>query len=585
MAVSIPESMSFGLLSRLPPQSFEYKMVEIRPDQAPVGGSYDMTSVNRPVLHIRGAPNEFILNTEINICGTLSTQCEISANLNGRLTVAQANAALADGTLPDYKYGNCMFRSSRESFNSQALPFLDNQENNRHIQINQYRGRCARRAISKDSMTIDGLESAGFVSTVAEYKTFNPQLEEVGNGPEYAPRMQLLTNVKQSAAGGAQAVSVLGDVWRFKVPLGFYSNLINCHSVIPQGLMSAYSVNGWSIELETELANADVGSRGFINYAVISGTEPAPSDAPKQITPTLASSRLYGLRIFVPVIKVLDPAVMEAVLSLYEKRETVTLGSVQFPMSLRLNTLGFRTFSYPINPQGQSDYYFRLPMTDKSVRGYMWALVARGNFFNRGVPISNNIVVTRLETKIGSLSVHDVVENQSPQEDNVNAFVYNNLRRSGYLWSPFPAYLENQQRAAAPEDKLISYRTGQLATANSFSEPAVPGNVPIVVRSTNTLCYGCVSFENLDHREPDYAGSYQASGYDTTNRGGIDVNMRLNSMVETIAPNLAGAAVASWSYVAPDVPGYGLEIIFQAVYDAIFEVSPVGVSDITNASL
>lgn len=593
MAVSLPESFAFGLLSRLPPQSFEFQWVQMEPDIFPNNGYYDMKQVNRPNIHIRGAPNEFALNTNMFLGGTLHSHFKVNnlvsttaGDSNGRILDTQVPDALKN--LPFYKYGPSWFKSSRESFNSGALPFLDNQDNTRHIQINQYRGRCARRNVGPEGQKIDDLEQANYINqgSFPHVNVFNPGTSAGSDAVSHVLSNPVTTMSVTAANIAGVATSdtpvVIGsNLLKWKVPLGMYSSLINCHSVIPIGLMSAYSVNGYSIQWETEFANSpvDLNTPGMFQVPAIAGIGGAiDTNTAKVFRPQLVFSRLSGLKIYVPIVKVLDPAVMESVLALYEKREPVNIGGVTFPMSLRLNTLGFRQFSFPLNNNAQSEYYFRLPMSDKSVRGYMFFLANRGGTvdFNTGVPVGSQLALTRLETRIGSLRPHPCIDNRDPGQDNINQFLYDNLKKSAYCWSPFPYYLENQREDMSPEDFLLPYRSGLLSNAATWADD---GTSPVVTTATtNSLLYGCVSFENMDHREPDYATSYQASGYDLTNRGGIDIYMRFN----TASSN---PTTGEPSYGAPVIPNEGLNIVFVTAYDSIMEISPAGVIDVTSSVL
>lgn len=590
-AVSLPESMSFTVLARLPPQSFELYWVAHNPDIEPLGGKYDLTAVNRPQIHVRGAPNEYVLNQDVNVGGTLANGFAIE---NNRVPTKSFNQGVGKGKLvPGVRYGPSWFRSSRESFNSSALPFLDNQDAQRHAAINQYRGRCARRNIEMDCMTIDGLEPSNFKISGASVARFNeqcaPYFENQADDASRTGRYQTLSsdgllevNLCDDSDGANEEKIVYGDNFlKFKTPLGFYSSIVNSHSVLPVGLFSAYSINGYSLEWATELANTDNNQRGFLRYNEVDVYTGGSGTTPGKVTPTLKYSELHGLKIYTPMVRVLDPAVNQAIFNLYRKNEPVNMADgSSFPMSLRLNTIGYRSFSYNLNPNSQSDYYFRLPLTDKSTRAIMFFVQTKGvDGYNLGIPNKVNMHLTRLEYKIGSYRPSEVVENRDPMSDNIQNFIYSNTKASGYCFSPFPQYLENQRIECGPEHRLMPFRSS-VFPCNTQIKDGTSGS-KIVNSCDSSLLYGVISLENMDHREPDFATNVQASGVDTTNRGGIDIWMRFQSV------NLNTGVTSSVRpfYEAPSLPAEGAEINFLTAYDAIYEVSAQGVSDITNSTL
>lgn len=547
MATALPSSFSFEMLSRLPSQSFELQYREIRPDVEPNGGVYPVNQDSRVSFHIRGAPNEIVLNTSCYVGGSVSATVDYSAVV-GDTPPGDIESALFDtvATAPRWKSGPPT-SSSRESFNSGALPYLDNQDKALHLVHNNLRAKFARRHADPAKEQIDDLAAAG-----------------------WSDNKSLGFNVKYQDAGGIKYLNRAKR--KFQVPLGFYSSMINSHSICPVGLMSAYSVNGWSVEVT--LPNVATGSG--LETGVINLTDASrPVGLQNGVVASDANKDGYrDVRIFVPIIKILDPAVMASILSLYEKRETVNIGGAQFPVSLRMNSLGYRTYQFPLQAD-QGDYYFRLPSTDRSVRGFAWMVVDRTADGRVGVTDvgsvngQNNLALTRIQTRIGSRLVHEPVEDRNPETGNVTNFLGHQSRRSGALYSPFPSYQEAIHHSDDQSDKL--YLDHWAKSAKSGYQYSI--------NDRSNIQYGQISLENLDHREPEYSGSFQASGYDLTNVGGIDLEMRF-AHISAAANNVADAD----KYLAgPDASKY--TIAFIMCHDVIHEISPSGVIDITNSVL
>jgi hypothetical protein len=554
------------MLSRLPANSFVQTWREIRPDQLPLDNVYDVSQQHNIRFVLRGAPNEFALNTNIYVCG--------AANLN----VAVSDTAITVGSALDQDglakfFGTSesqlkapvnFFQSSRESFNAGALPYLDNQDPQRSGVITHMRYRLARR--NATAAAIQDLKSAFTLSRGEVLEAGKGLAEWSGNGNTSAEGLRLAVKT-----GTSNYDLYSGDSKHFQIPLGTYSNFVNSHSILPLGLLSSYAVNGWQIELKTSVQDGNSGKvyqTGLYDGA--SGTLQIDS----------AKCYLKDIRIFVPIVRVLDPAVMEAVLSLYEKREQVSVGGVSFPLSLRLNTMAYRFANYPLN--NQKDYFFRIAGTDRSVRAVAWWIYNTSRANNGEYNLFRKpIRVTRLETNIGSEHIHDVVEDTDVNSSNVNNFISMNAKRSAAMFSPLPYYQEGSKFDGQQDDDLNKF--------NNATFSALYGSGDILYER-NSLAYGVVSMENLDRREGDYSGSFQASGKDLTNVGAIEMRMRIEAYP---ADSIGKAGVAEASvqeelqspYAASTAPGESYQIVFAYAYDSVMEVSPQGVMDVTNAVL
>lgn len=559
MATALPSSMSFEMLSRLPANSFIYTMKEVRPDQPPQNGIYDLRQSHNVRFGLRGAPNEFVLNTNVYLCADAWVGAVIDTGAttmsNDRLVNFANDASIYLGDPIDF------FKSSRESFNSGALPFLDNQDPTRSKVINHLRYRCARRNITNRGSTL--LDLKGALSSPINH------LSSGKDGAKGNPVEGVRIGYRSSATEFTNRS--FGNK-KVQIPLGTYSNFINSHSVIPIGMLSSYSVNGFTIELKTQEQNGAVGPVFTADTASFGG---APVDG------VTASAWMKDIRIFMPVIKVLDPAVMEAVLSLYEKREMVNVGGVQFPLSLRLNHLGYRTASYPL-VQNQKDYFFRIAGTDRSVRGLAWKIWNKDGFDVGASVNPSSVRVVRLETSIGNEKIHDVIEDNDVNTSNVANFISMNAKRSAALFSPLPYYQECRKFDGQQDDDLADFN-------NTTSSGNIAGTAPAAyVR--NSVAYGVISFENVDRRESDYSGSFQASGKDLNNPGSIEIRMRIEQYPElglgltsTTVPTVDSLVNYLDPAVQNAISSNSWEIQFMYVYDAVTEISPSGVLDITNA--
>ena len=153
---------------------------------------------------------------------------------------------------------------------------------------------------------------------------------------------------------------------------------------------------------------------------------------------------------------------------------------------------------------------------------------------------------------------------------NLVGFYGLHKRRSGHCFSPFPYYLEAIEKVDSQADV-----DAKFWPSTSYERVGVSS--------------GVISLENLDYREPDYSGSFQASGFDLTNVGGIDLNMRF-SHLETGDGGNAGNANTTRAQAGTYAPGPGVavgswQIVFVMAYDSVHECSPSGVVDITSSVL
>ena len=579
MATAIPSSMTFEMLSRLPPNSFVQVWKEIRPSVLPTDGKYEIgNSSQRVSFAMRGAPNEFLLNTNVYLCGSGYTMGKYTAN--GQALDASQVADLYRKVPVRFRAPFHLFQSSRESFNSGSLPYLDNQDTLVSHEFNELRKSLVRRAPVRQGGGPEDCQSwaAGGVGDKS-LASLKEQQQDIFYTSDhfrgYFPGAAATPPTVFSAA-------VSGKNKEFRIPLGLYSNLVNTHSVIPLGLMSSYSVNGWQIDLDLQAQDPTktAGGPAYVFDASVGLTKADGTVATYTRDPAvLPKAVLRDLRIYACVIKVLDPSVMEAVLSLYEKREMVNVGGVQFPLSLRLNSLGYRLARFPL-VSGQSDYYFRITGTDRSVRALAWRVFSTTASGNGQFVLPSSIQLTRLETTIGSEQPHPVIEDTRPETSNVNNFLQMNIKRSSALFSPLPYY---QEAVLSTGDYADDWAQNNNLLSAGGTTIGTGASADYAVRPAVSM--GMISFENLDRREADFSGSFQASGKDLTNVGAIELRMRFNQVgaipAATSPSTLDG--LEALTFIPPAVTDYA--IVFAYVYDSVMEISPQGVMEITNAVL
>lgn len=581
---AIPTSWSFEMLSRLPPNSFVVKWRAFLPD-TPQVQSYQMRTKNTINIGFRGATNEFLLNTNAYLQGSYYVRARLGTDTVTIPTTANLRDVVLD---PDkwFQSPYHFFATARETMDAGALPLLDNNSPELSHEINNLRLWSARRnrkwngASLNDLQTGCGSEALRNDWTVGGSSSSSPE-SLIQNGSALRILYNSGANAVQRQSYGANRV--------FQIPLGFFSALASTHSVIPLGMMSSYSINGWQVTLETATQGLGDTDQGYywtqnpdrVSTAVLTNYDGWMSD----------------IQVMAPVIKILDDNVMQAILNLYYKNQVEQLGQVAFPASLRLNTLMTRYFGpFPV-PAGTTDYFFRLPGTDRSVRALAWKIYNRNLNQIGKWQLSRAYRSTRVEAKLGSENLHDVVEDRSSNSDNVRNFCNVNGRHSAALFSPLPYYQEGLLQTGQQEDDLDNYNNNLDLVV--FNDGA--GNI----LHRYPISYGYLSLENLDRREGSYSDSFQACGKDLTNCGSIDVNMRI--MESAYQGNSGGPLAAVGNPAAltiigpPNGPagnGYldrgdafrpvqetDVQIMFMWVYDTVVELSPAGVVDVTKMVL
>lgn len=596
MTSSLPEQYTFPLLSRLPPASFVVEQRDFNVAVQPSGGVYAVDRSHDLEIFLNGAPNEFALMGYATISGDTSVTADFTATrlpvATDGFSTADVRRALFQNDLQScnvrWERGAVFINASRESVNAGQMPLFDHQDKANHLMFNNARSLVAKRRLS-------GQRGADLTRAFFGVPDI-PALAGAGWNKDSQYKGINLWYRKSAATDPNSYRRIDNGVKHWEVPLGLYSSLAQTASCIPIGLLSSYSVNGYGIRVS--LANLCDPNNGLVlglgvntdrqyaqffrnDYAYVA--PPAPAYGFNALSGTLIQAQGDGhrnIKISVPVVKVLDPAVMSSILALYEKRQMVSVGSnVSFPLSLRMNTIGYRTYDRALDIS-QGDYFFRLPTTDRSVRGLMMVLYKTTG---RRLPMENGGLncnkVTRLDVKIGSLTpLGTVIESRTPQDNNIEAYSAKCIKRSGHLFSPFPYWREALETA----ESTATYAADSMLPCNDPSQTAIHVYV--------------ISFENQDYREKNMETALSASGIDCTSVGGIDVSFRVNHF--TVDPETAYGAPptgangnlvtdfgqGSVGFSQPSGGG-SWRALFALAYDQVVEASPSGVMDITNAVL
>lgn len=574
MAVAVGSPMSYELLSRLPPNSFVAKWRTFYPD-VPNENLFRLRQGDRRInFPIRGATNEFFLNGGSYLGGSAYTRARMGTDVTTIPTSSDLKNVLLDPPIhmsaPYHWFSRC-----RESMDAGALPLLDNTSAELSHEINNLRVLSIRR-----NRVHNG---AGLNDCCSGLEAENQRQSWTTGGVASSSAESLIRQnsawriLRNSAANTVQRLSY-GNNRAFQIPLGMFSHLSSCPSPLPIGMFSSYSTNGWQIELFTAGQGLGDADRG-----------PIWTDNDQRIaTTTLTNYEAYmrNLHICAPVIQILDPMVMQSILQLYYKTEMEMVGGVQFPLSLRLNCLSWRSFGpFPLN-QGQTDYYFNLPGTDRSVRAWAWSVYDRTRNAVGKWDLVQPVRVTRLRTNIGVEEVHDIVEDIDSNQDNVRNFVNVSGRHSAAMFSCLPYYQEGILSTGHQEDDNDSYNQGLDALNLGANGSEL---------SRRFKCYGYVSLENMDRRTGVYSDSFEACGKDLTNVGRIEVQMRImeSAFANTSPPAAAADNDAAKAQLSKTEAGDAFQplsdsnraIHFLYVYDTVLETSPQGVVDLSKSAL
>ncbi len=637
MTTSIDDTMIYSLLKKYPSSSFHVRWRKVKPnisipttgyvlsgtDGAQQGQKRDIT------MNIQGAINEIALFKNARV--HMSVSGVDNKTITSAIDFVNPDCSPLTGRSPfnkmHWKYGGAgLIVQSKEQFNAGSLSLLESNNQDSFAPINTLRGLLSKRSASLklsddaqnvddivlNSLAIDGLVDAGFSSYPERAEGCGVNFS--GASTTNTVSIHSFSTVDNGVSGNGEAIGIprigtVASVSResaktFRFPLSMFSALASTYSAVPIGLLSSYSVNGYQVTLQLDGAYSYIAPSYIRTAAAPADNSPVPVISANTIGDGVPVVKLHDISLFIPVITILNPQVQGAIMSLYRQEASIKIGDVQVPTSLRFNTLNYHSSTYTLK-NGMNQFFVN--STNKSVRAlayYIYNQAARTvntitdtDINNRtGVtPVSglayplctSGIAVRSLECKIGSDDVTGCIRNETPDHNEVQTFINENIKAAGSCFSLFPYWNELVKEEESPEYLLENARSCATVGSTSISARNKLG----YKKRNNYACeYGVISFQNSNYSDPQ-SGTV-ASGKSCNNIGRIDISMELASINATVGavtavPNVQPAIAESrreYADVAVDINNY--RIVFVECFDEIIQASASsGVSIITNMVL
>ena len=429
--------------------------------------------------------------------------------------------------------------------------------------------------VKLNSLSIADLEDAGFSSYAKRADGVGVNYTDVGGGPFTLSVNSYLnaTNAVGTPIALAPRNQPSDTTKVFKYPLSMFSALASTYSVLPIGLFSSFSVNGYTINMTIDGSNSVAYPTYDTSISSVLMTEVA--------TKTVS---LHDVVIYYPSIIILNPQVMQSILSLYRMESSISVGNIEVPTSLRMNTINYNISTFNV---ATGVNQFMIPSTSKSARGLAWIIYDRSNRTETVLTQNNNTTgreagslryplcvrgctVRGLELKIGSQEITGHVQNQSPQQCDVEEFLHENIKQAGGAFSLFPYHHELPRQEVGAEDILNAIRS---RSTNGTSGQNIISDMNYQTRDNHSVQYGCISFQNMQYQSGD--SGVVASGVSLNNIGRYDLTLELKAVTQD------GAGVNAYTDVLNPTT---LAIVFVEAYDEVVQTSAAsGVSIITNA--
>lgn len=562
MSVSIPDSMIFDILGKLPSQAFKIEYREFKSNSVPNGNAYKKNETFR--INMSGAVNEFVL------VDSTTLDCDMSSFYKLPDGTTEEQSRNRSDEVPAWRPFTSWIGSVRESVNSGSLVTYENTE---RTTFNVF--QCMRAALTRCPFNYDNLTKYTGIVATNDILDCSPQLVN----PDYfsmqglesagivGRKFRRLGFVQQETAGPVVAKQWLGNGARpYSVPLTAISSLFQSTSVIPIGLLSTYSAQSYGLDIKIASEIEAIGLGAL---------------APTGATEFYISNPVIRCKI----IKILQPEVMEAILSLYNKSENFEVqDGMKIPLSLQLNSLQYNHHQFTL-PANQSEYYVRIPSTAASLRGLAFRFVqtatlnaTAGQLRVTGYPLSDDyessrsVVVTKFSIVMGGeslmqSSLDNYTINMPTGVGNANEiytvntpdqFFRQQRKISGHLFSARHHSRDAKERDGI-EDLIGCYPVVTDVTLNNLSS---------IVRPY------CINLENMNHFE----NNNQSTGIDCRSIGGIDLKFSLGQ-----GSGAVGSTTSSNG--ATTNPTVSLTMLVIAVSDYVLEVSRSGVKDISSQTL
>lgn len=449
---------------------------------------------------------------------------------------------------------------------------------------------------------------------------YDPEEDEIhqlyGAGCSFHKQRQGF-NVRYSSNNVAGTVTIDNGASCMRIPMSLVSEMARCPSLIPLGFFSSVSVNAYSLRVTLPRITA------FDASSNPNGVVYLPSgNANLRNHPTLSQLKLasaidapadgyYNPHIYLPTVRNLSMETQEVFDALYSKRVDQTVGGVTVPLSLRLNSLGYRLFGVYSLRAGQAQYQFDLPTVDSSVRGVAWAIFRTDAFAkhitddgNRVCPdqatlagttdadaiegtgfaecFSNGqLRLTELEVMVGTRDLtKGCIRDYRASDCNVQEWLALGERRSGACASALPYWKELVRNDGDQSDYRKSSQWGVPKCKDQATQlTQVAGDVQgigatKVAAGCYNAQYGFISLENTNHQGYDLDDATVACGMNLNNVGSIRVRMGFSNCDSSNPLGLSAG---------PNTSDY--RIVFMAPYDDIIEVSPAGLQKIAQEVL
>lgn len=570
----IPSEYMAGLLRQYSPNDFVLSYRKYNPNvQLPSAGQ-ELDGIKRVDISLTGSTNEFALMDQAFLNITASGSIKAKVDTADTLFVNYNNTYLnkrSAATAPCFKWGgaNRLISSSVESYNANSLKLYENRSES--AVVNTFRALMTRSPaqiendelfdvpddIYWNNLSIGRLESAGFCGTQSRARGVsvnydwvetnpptNPPAFSAGVGQANIPTGLIRAGVIPLFSGSVNLFKAVQPI-TYKVPLGQFSTLANTTMALPLGLISNLNITGMMLSFNfggsgkalqiPSLGTVDVANQGLVKM----------SNNNFQLTNAEPVSTLYDVSLVVPVITVFNPMLMETILNTYRGQQSVMIGGTPVPMSLRFNTINYNTWSFPIEVSSGWQR-FTLPLSDKSVRAIGWMIyrddqadidgyqISASTATDKAVSdrsplnyplLSDKIAVDGLRVDFGRNNFLPSIENMTPNDDNVDQFCFDQIKKCGWVFSMFPYWSEVDSRETGPEDLIFRNKKrsdDQLSLGNNTFN----GQLGYDGRSYRNINYGCVSLMNSEVRGSSDARV--ASGMSFNSIGRIDVSMKFS---------------------------------------------------------
>lgn len=603
-----PSLITPALLDVVPSNTYRSTFNSYRPVNPPQNGvQYSADQESNLIYQISCAPNEYadmtgayfavnvrktiragVSGTPYNGAGAVGLLIGEASDVNRQIEKAfVSNAVLGR---KESKHGSAHWRwgpwpigRSSESVNS-SLSLDENNDSTLAPVYNNLRCMLAKRDYDPVDDAVAGLEGAG-----CSFMKQRQGLDIVYSG----------ANLLNDGTVSVGDVAIRNGVSQFRIPLQLISEIARCPSLVPLGFFSSVAVNAYRINVTLPRMSSTGPSP--VLYL------PPPGAESENINPSLlpiteitgvdaftAGDGYYTPQVVFPTTLNLSANLQEETNALYTKTATQKLGDFEVPVSLRLNSLGFRLFGNIPLRQGQAMQHFNLPDSDQSVRSIGFIIFNTKNFerhyaddgtfvvpnpYNGQLPtLSGNaysvnhqakqLRITEMRVRIGNEDVAKGCPRDYRSEDgNLATWLSLQERRSGGCFSAFPYWKE----FANPLGEQSDFRKqGQWGVPSSRGEYNTVKDTTTIRNALTAIgCYnaqyGVISLENSNHDGMDFDDVTRATGVSLNGVGAINVEMGLSHEDSEAVNGLSPG---------PDHGDY--RIIFMMPYDTVTEVSPAG---------